>query len=278
MASWHDRHVLITGGSSGIGLAFGELAAERGAHVTLLARDVGRLEAAREAVAAARVSEAQRVSAVPADVTSWQSTDAAIRQAEEIAGPVDVLVTSAGYCHPARFVEMPIEQIEGQVNVDLLGTLHAARAAAPGMVERGRGHIVLLSSMGGIVGVYGYAPYSAAKFGVMGLAEVLRCELKPHGVGVSVVCPPNVDTPGYAREREIEPPETARINGAARTASPRSMAVLVADAIDRRRFVVVPGLGYRLLRRVKGLVPEIFYASFDRDVAAARKEASADVA
>lgn len=276
MTSWRDMHVLVTGGSSGIGLATAERAARRGAHVTLVARDTVRLEAARESVMAARASGAQRVAAHSADVASWSAMSDTVREAEVAFGPVDVLVTSAGYCYPARFVDMSAAEIEDQIGVNLLGTVYATRAVAPSMIERGHGHIAMISSMGGLIGVYGYGGYSPAKFGVIGLAEVLRCELKPHGIGVSVVCPPNVNTPGYAREVAIEPPETARINGNAKAMHPDAVARHVIAAIDRRRFMVLPGAGYGLLARLKGLVPEVFFAMFDRDVAAARKAVEAD--
>ncbi|MDZ4166687.1 MAG: SDR family oxidoreductase [Coriobacteriia bacterium] len=276
MTGWHDMHVLVTGGSSGIGLAVAERAARRGAHVTLVARDTVRLEAARESVTAARASDAQRVAAHSADVASWSAMSETVREAEAALGPVDILVTSAGYCYPARFVDMSAAEIEDQIGVNLLGTVYATRAVAPSMIERGHGHIAMISSMGGLIGVYGYGGYSPAKFGVIGLAEVLRCELKPHGIGVSVVCPPNVNTPGYAREVAIEPPETARINGNAKAMDPDAVARHVIAAIDRRRFMVLPGTGYGLLARLKGLVPEVFFAMFDRDVAAARKAVEAD--
>lgn len=276
MTDWHDRHVLVTGASSGVGLAAAEQAAGRGAHVTLLARDAGRLEAARESVAAVRRSPSQRVAVVTADVSSFEQVSGAVSSAVAELGPVDVLIAAAGYCYPARFTEMPIEEFAGQVGTNLLGSIYAARLVAGSMIERRRGHIVLFSSIGGHIGVYGYSGYSPAKFGVIGLAEVLRSELKPHGIGVSVVCPPNVDTPGYARERAIEPPETARVNGNARAVPPADVARRALAAVDGGRFMVMPGPGYEALRRLKGLVPEAFFAFTDRDVAAARKAVNAD--
>lgn len=278
MTSWRDRHVLVTGASSGTGLSVAGIAARRGAHVTLVARDEGRLEAARESTLAVRTSPEQRITAISADVSSWDAVSSAVTSAEAESGAVDIAVASAGYCYPARFVEMPIEEFTGQVATDLLGPIFTARAVAPSMIERGSGHIALLSSMGGLIGVYGYGGYSPAKFGVMGLAEVLRSEMKPHGVGVSVICPPNIDTPGYARELELEPPETRRINRGTKMMSADAIARVVVDAIDRRRFMVVPGFGNGMLARLKGLVPEVFYAVTDRDVAAARKAVTADVA
>jgi 3-dehydrosphinganine reductase len=204
------------------------------------------------------------------DVSQWEQVDAAVRTAEAENGPVDVLLSCAGYCYPVEFVDMPLEHIDGQVGTNLLGTIYVARAVAPGMVARGRGHIAMVASMGGFIGVYGYGAYAPSKFGVMGFAEVLRSELKPCGIGVSVLCPPNVDSPGYAREVAMEPAETAKINAGTKMVSPASMAEVLLGAVDRNRFLVVPGFMNGLYYRLKGILPEIFYLVFDGDIAAAR--------
>jgi 3-dehydrosphinganine reductase len=264
---------IVTGGSSGIGLATAELLAARGANIVIVARDLERLEAAREAVAVAAQSDAQRVLAVSCDVSRWEDVRDMVGRVEAEVGPVDLLMACAGYCTPMRFTELPIEEFRSHLDANLLGVTYPARAVAPGMMERGHGHIAMVSSMGGFIGVYGYSAYSPAKFGVMGLAEVLRSELKPHGIGVTVMCPPNVDTPGYAREIEIEPAETAAINGNVKAVSPRSMAEVFVSAVERGKYLVVPGLMNGLLYRLKGLFPELFFMVFDADVAKVRKAA-----
>jgi 3-dehydrosphinganine reductase len=268
-------HVLVTGGSSGVGLATAELAAKRGAHVTLVARDAARLDAARVRVESARVSDTQRVLTREADVANREQLMTAIASAERELGPVEMLFACAGFCTPGRFTELPLEAFADHVNVNLLGVIHAARAVAPGMIERGHGHIAMVSSMGGLVGVYGYSAYSAAKFGVTGFAEVLRCELKPHGIGVTLLVPPNVDTPGYARELDVEPLETKRINGIAKVRSPEEVAALFVRGVEKSHFLVLPGLTNKLLYRVEGFWPEAFFALFDNKVATARKEMTA---
>ncbi|MRS12763.1 MAG: SDR family NAD(P)-dependent oxidoreductase [Actinobacteria bacterium] len=275
MAAWSDTHALVTGGSSGLGLATAVLAAERGAHVTLVARDEARLATARERVLAARASESQRVITRSADVGDREDLMGAIASASAETGPVEWLFACAGYCTPGRFVELPLEAFEEHARVNLLGVVHAARAVAPAMVERGHGHIAMVSSMGGLVGVYGYSAYSAAKFGVTGFAEVLRCEMKPHGVGVTLLTPSNIDTPGYAREIATEPAETKAINGIAKTRSPEETAKLFVRGVERGHFLVLPGFSNRLLYRLEGLWPEAFFALFDSTVAEARKGASA---
>lgn len=270
---------VVTGGSSGIGLAAAGLLAARGAHVALLARDPERLEAAREAVHAHARDAGQRIIAVPCDVSERAQAAAAIETAEDVLGPVDLLLNCAGYCTPGRFLELTEDEIERQIRVNLLGTINPTRAIAPRMVARGRGHIANVASMGGYIGVFGYSGYSPAKFGVMGFSEVLRSEMKPHGIGVSVMCPPNVETPGYARELTLEPEETAKINGSVKAASPVDTARALLRGVERGRYYVLPGFANKLAFRLKGLVPEAFFYFFDRDVAAVvrDRERRADV-
>ncbi len=272
MSFWTDKHVLITGASSGMGLASAELAASAGAHVSLVARDASRLAAARETVRGRALHAGQRVTALPGDVADRAQVERTVAEAVATSGPVDVLLTCAGFCEPRRFAESEVDDIVRHIEVNLLGTVYAARAVAPSMVERGSGHLGLVSSVGGLIGVYGYAGYSASKFGVTGLAEVLRGELRPHGVGVTLICPPNMDTPGYAREITTEPRETAAINGMAKTIPPSVAAAEFFRAIERGRFLVLHGAANRILYRAEGLWPEFFHRVFDAKAASARRE------
>lgn len=272
MRSWDDANVIITGASSGLGLALAELLASRGANLALVARDPERLEAAREAVLVQRVRPQQAVRAYACDVSQWPQVAATVERAEAEIGPTDLLATCAGFCVPGRFTELPVDEFESHIATNLLGAIYPARAVAPGMMARGRGHIAMVGSMGGLIGVYGYSAYSPAKFGVTGFAEVLRCEMKPHGVKVSLLAPPNMATPGYAREVEVEPPETAAINGIAKTAEPSDVARVFLRGIERGRFLILPGATNKVLYRVEGLLPEVFMALFDSTVASVRRK------
>lgn len=273
MAYWSGKRVLVTGASSGLGLATAELLAARGAHVALVARDRGRLEAAQEAASAARSDATTTVLAYSCDVSNWDEMSAVVARAEIELGPIDTLAACAGSCTPGRFTELAVEEFEDHLATNLLGVIYAARAVAPQMMERRSGHIAMVGSMGGLVGVYGYSAYSAAKFGVTGFAEVLRCEMKQHGVGVSLMCPPNMETPGYARELQVEPPETAAINGIAKVSAPEDIARVFLHGIERDHFLILPGLSNKLLYRVEGIWPELFFAIFDRTVARVRRQA-----
>src|SRR5205085_5374802 len=123
-----------------------------------------------------------------------------------------VLVTCAGYSRPGRFEELDAATFRDQMDVDYFGTLHAVRAVTPAMIVRRRGHLVLVSSTAGLIGVYGYSAYAPAKFAVRGLAETLRGELKPYDIVVGCAYPPDTDTPGLAQERATKPEATATLS------------------------------------------------------------------
>ncbi|GAV31690.1 MAG: SDR family oxidoreductase [Coriobacteriia bacterium] len=261
---------LVTGASSGIGLATARAFASEGAHVALIARNPERLEQAAAAVREAARSQSQRVLALAADVADERAVSEAVDRCLAELGRIDVAVNCAGIYVPQPFLEMSPELFRAHVEVDLMGVAHVTRAVAPGMVKRGSGAIVNVSSMAGFVGVYGYSAYSAAKYGVMGFSEVLRSELAPHGVRVSVVCPPDVDTPGFAAEKAIRPPETAKIAGNAKAVSADEIAAVILKAARSKKHLWVPGAGNALLYRLKGVWPELFFWVFDRQIGQVR--------
>ena len=140
--------------------------------------------------------------------------DAVGRTFAEVAadrGAVDILVCSAGVARPGYFEELPDEVFREMIDIDYFGTLWPIREVVPGMIERRSGSIVGISSDVGLIGVYGYTAYAAAKFAVRGLLESLRAELAPHGVHVGCCYPPDTDTPQLAWEDEFKPDETRAI-------------------------------------------------------------------
>ena len=265
MTQLADAHVLVTGGSSGIGLETAREALARGARVSIVARDVERLTRARDDLERSS-GDGTRVVAEPADVTDPDRLDAALSLLTTQLGPVDVLVACAGAAHPGHFEDLPASVFDEQMALDYFGTLHAVRAVVPSMVERRRGHLLLVSSTVGLIGVYGYSAYAPAKFAVRGLAETLRAELRPHGIVVGCAYPPDTDTPGLARENEQKPEATARISAAVKVRSARSVARAIVRGIEKDRLVVTADPGTAVLARAAGLLGPYLRASFDRQV------------
>lgn len=270
MSDWTGKHAIVTGGSSGIGLATAELLASRGADVTVVARDTERLEAAREAVAVARKSPAQRIDAIAGDVSSLPGAAAIAEQALADDRSCDLLVNCAGIIIPGYFEAMPAEDFERCMD-SWRGCVWMSKAIAPGMMARGTGHIVNVSSLAGFMGIFGYTAYSSAKYAVMGFSEALRSELRPHGVGVSVVCPPDTDTPGLAFEKSLRPLETDKVSGNIAAVAPSIVAHALVNGVERGRYLIVPGLLSKFYRVLKANALWLFFLITDGDVNAARK-------
>jgi 3-dehydrosphinganine reductase len=256
-------HVVITGGSSGIGLATARKVVARGARVSLLARDAARLSAAAASVAAAATASV--------DVADAAALRAALDDVVAQAGPCDVLVTAAGSAHPGYFDQLDDEVFRQQMEVDYFGTLHAVRAVVPSMIERGHGHVVTISSTAGLIGVFGYSAYAPAKYAVRGLAETLRSELAPHGIVVACAYPPDTRTPGFDAEHALKPPETERISAAIKPREADDVADAIVRGIEKDRLVITADAQSAALARAAGLLGPYVRWSMDRTIGKVRR-------
>jgi 3-dehydrosphinganine reductase len=273
--SYAGRHVIVTGGSSGIGLATAHEVAARGARVTIMARTVSRLDAAAAELREAHGADGATIATRALDVADREAVEHVFAEITAPGGrgfgPCDVLVTSAGIAHPGYFEKLPDEVFRDAIEVDYFGTLWPVRAVAPAMIARRQGSIVGVASAAALVGVFGYTAYGPAKFAVRGLCEALRQELAPHGVHVGCVYPPDVDTPQLAYENRYKPAETAAISGTIEALPASAVAEAIVAGIEARRFAIIPDLQTKLLARTAGLVPELYAAVFDRSVRKARR-------
>ena len=268
---WTGSHVLITGGSSGIGEALAHDLAGRGAKLTLLARGADRLDAVVADVRAAHPGPA--ATGRPCDVADQAAVAEVVAAAVHEHGPVDVLVCSAGVTLPGRFLEADDQTFRDMVEVDYFGTLWPVRAIAPSMAERGTGSIVGVASAAALVGVYGYSAYGAAKFAVRGLFESLRTELVPLGIHVGCCFPPDVDTPMLAAEEPHKPPETKAIAGAIEPIAAGQVAAAIVRGVEKRQAEIYADAQTRALARTVALAPGVYRRLFDGRVRKVQKGA-----
>jgi 3-dehydrosphinganine reductase len=248
------QHAIITGGSSGIGKAVAKLLAREGANISLIARDRHKLETAQQEITAVTIDYKQQILIQTADVAQRESIDLAIQNAIAQLGAPELLITSAGMAHPGYFAEIPLEVFEQTMAINYFGSLYSIKAVLPAMKQQHRGRIVLISSAAGLIGVYGYTAYCPSKFALRGLAESLRGELKPQGIGVTIVYPPDTDTPQLAAENKIKPPETKKITATAKTWTAEAVAQQIIQGVNRNKFAIAPGLELTILNRFHSLL------------------------
>lgn len=259
MTSLRGKHVIITGGSQGIGAAVARKSFASGAMVSLIARGEDSLRSTAEATH-------PDVRWQVGDVTEADSISRAVQVLELRSGPCDVLVCCAGVVLPGRFVDVSLADFDEQWAANVRGSIAAIRAVLPRMIQRGTGHIVLISSTAGILGVPGYTGYAATKFAIRGMADSLRYEVEPLGVHVSVLYPPDTDTPGFAAENLRKPPETAAISGRIKPLAADQVAAALIRGIQRNKRNVTIDAATRTFLRFGGVLDPAVRWSFTRTV------------
>lgn len=267
-----SRHVMITGGSSGIGKAIAKRYAAHGDDLTIVARRPEVLHTARQEIDRARGAAGGQTRTRSADVTDRDALNEAFGAAMAEAGVPAILIASAGIVVPGYFSDLPTTVFEEHMAVNYFGTLYAIRAVLPAMRAKGRGRVVLVSSGAGLIGILGYTAYCPTKYALKGLAESLRAELERDGIGISVVYPPDTETPMLAKENRIKPPETRLITQTAKTWSADDVARVMDDGIAKGRFVITPGWEMTWLARLNSLIRPLIDRHFDSLAEKARRD------
>lgn len=268
----HNQHAIITGGSSGIGRATARLLTRRGAHVSIIARRQKLLDETQAELESLRENKTQVLQVYSADVTDWERTQAAISILTAEGHPPDILINAAGSVQPGYFQELPLDVFRVTMDTDYFGTLHPIRAVLPMMMERRRGHIVNISSVAGFLSFFGYTAYSAAKFAVRGLSDGLRAELKPYGIHVSVVFPPDTQTPQLQYEMPFRPPEARRLGEASQVLTADQVARALVRGIERRQLYILPNLESWLYFWLANGFISFYHWYVDRVIAQVRRE------
>ena len=272
MKTFEDRNVYITGGSSGIGLTTAKLLAAEGANVLILPRSRDRIDHALGEIEGQRKSGGQRFSGMQLDVSQHEEVNRVMAEAVEQFGTPDLLINSAGKAVPRPFEEISYEQFDDIMRTNIYGAWGTIQALLPHMKKKGGGHIVNVSSMAGFIGVFGYADYSASKFAIMGLSETLKMELRQYNIRVSVLCPPDTDTPGYELENKTKPPETWAIGETAKLIEPEVVARALLKGIRKERYMILANAEGWLIYLAKRYVPFVLDGMLERAVKKAQAQ------
>jgi short-subunit dehydrogenase len=233
------RTALITGASSGIGRATAVALARAGARIKATGRDELALEQLAEELGGDHLAADLGIRAGVEDVARW-------------AGEVDLLVNNAGFGWAGPFQGMATDDIEKMVRVNLLAPLALTGLLLPGMLERGRGHVVNVASIAGHVGVRHEAAYAATKAGLIAFTESLRYELAGSGVGVTLVSPGVIDTAFF--EREGRPYDRLL----PRMRRPEAVAAGIVRAVERGQADVFVPRWMAFPARLRGAMPGLY--------------------
>lgn len=250
MDPFKDRVAVITGGAGGIGMAMARAFAARGARVVLADLDE---DALREATATLTKAGAH-AHGVVTDVTQLASVQALAAAARKQFGAVHIVCNNAGIALFGEMRHATHQDWEYTMNVNFWGVVHGVEAFTPLLIEQGAGgHIVNTASMAGLVGMQWLGIYCASKFAVVGLTESLQRELKPHGIGVSVLCPMIVAT-GINDNSQRMRPAPLRNPGdpppPPRASAPSPPAVEVPDGAMKGGTIQPEEVGRRVVRAI----------------------------
>ena len=176
------------------------------------------------------------------DVADDADVQQKIQTAVDTFGVPDILINSAGIGSGDYFENISYEQFDRLMKINVYGTRNTVSAILPFMKQKGGGHIVNVSSVAGMIGMYGYTLYCTSKYAIVGFSECLRSELKRFNITVTLVCPPEVKTPFIAEEAKTLPPEARVVKNLAGLLTPEQAAKIIVRGVKKKRFLVVPGI------------------------------------
>ena len=266
-----EKTALICGGSKGIGKETAKEFFRQGGSVCLLARDQQGLDQAVKEVEALRVHDQQKVFALAGDASKVDEISPLFTDFVERVGIPDYLINAVGYAYPEYVQNLQFKDFKQNMDINYYGQLVPTMIMIPYFMKQQKGHISFVSSMMGFMGIIGYASYAPTKFALVGLAEVLRHELAPYNVSVSILYPPDTDTPGFERENETKPFETAAISETAKLFKPEVVAKQYLKGISKNKYQIMFGESLWIWRLYR-LFPNLIHWITDRDLRKAQNK------
>lgn len=248
---------VVCGASQGIGRETAKEIVRLGGSVCVIARRPGPLEEAAREIRELAQDASQFVEAIPCDTTDMACLEPLLSDFVERRGVPDYLVNVVGFAHPEYVHKLSLDGFRRAMEVNYFGQLVPILCLLPHFVSSRKGHIANVASMMGYFGIIGYASYAPSKFAIVGLSEVLRHELRPYNIKISVLYPPDTDTPGFALENQTKPRETELISEGAGLMTAEQVARAFVKGILKERYAILPGeagLAWRIHRHFPWLL------------------------
>lgn len=253
---YKGKIVVITGGSSGIGLATAMELARQHAILILIARNKERLHQAK--IAVKKVNANAAVDTYAVDISVPEEITPVISEIGSRFGRIDLLINCAGMVTCGRFKDQSNEDLDKVIQINYMGCVYVTKAAWP-YLQACRGQLSFVSSVAGYFGVIGYSSYSPSKFAMTGLAEVLRYEGKTDGISVSIIYPPNTATPllDYSNKNNI--PECLALSKNIKTKTAGEVAKIYVKGLQKNVFEIYCDKESKALRWLKCTFPSLSY-------------------
>lgn len=265
------KTAIVCGASKGIGKATAKEIVMLGGSVSIVARGLEALEAAKSEVEALRVSDSQFVETISCDTTDINALEPHFESFIEKHGIPDYLINVVGYALPQYFHKLTFDDFKREMEVNYFGQLVPTMILVPHYMEAKKGHIAFVSSVLGFLSGIGYASHAPTKYATLGLAESLRHELKPYNIDISVIHPADVDTPGFVEENKTKPQETALLSEDIKLTSAEKVAEEFVIGILKRKYIILYG-GAKLYSLVVRFIPGIYRTYYDYELGQIRKK------
>jgi len=264
-----NKIAVICGGSKGIGKETAKEIVRLGGSVCVIARHTGPLEAAASEMQDLARGDSQFVEIITCDATDMERLGPQLTDFVDRNGVPDYLLNVVGYAYPRYVQDLSLDDYRNAMDVNYYGQLVPTLLLLPHFISARKGYIANVSSALGFMGIMGYATYAPTKFAIVGLTEVLRNELKPYGIHLSILFPPDTDTPGFEIENRTKPKETALMSENVKLMTAEDVGKAFVEGLLKNRYLILPG-ETALIWRINRLFPRLVRWITDRDYKKAR--------
>jgi len=264
MKSFIGKNALITGGSSGIGLAIARRLVMEGANVWLLARRQNLLDSAKASLTTLKASPDQQVVTIAADVADFP---ALLKTLKPISDRIvfDFLFNCAGVAEPGDFLLLDLEKFRWQMDINYFGIVNTCRIILPRMLAQKSGYVINIASVVGYLSTPFYSAYGPTKMAVRGLTESLRAEYRNSGVNFCVVYPPDTQTPQLDYENQYKSEILKEAEKGMGVLDPDKVAQITLRGIRAKRFHILPGASNWLMFHASRLLGSTAFILLDSE-------------
>ena len=246
-----NRNIIVTGSSEGIGRSIALNLAKEGANLILISRRLKPLEKLKSELE--KQNQSQQFHIFSADISKYEQVKKTFKDISNLFSKLHGLINNVGYSRPGYFVKTSVNEFEKHMQTNYLSSIFCTKEALP-LLENDS-FITFTSSVAGYMGVFGFSAYSGSKFALIGFAETIEQELYPRKIKISVLCPPDTQTPGFEKENKTKPYESKKISKGAKLMHPNDVAKKFLKKLKKRKFLITCNFESALYYRLHALLP-----------------------